>query len=258
MSALPLLQIRELTRSFSTAQGTVDALQVDSLDVMEGEFLSIVGPSGCGKTTLLRIVAGLLQSTRGRVLIEGREVTGPSPSMGIVYQRPVLLPWRTVLANVLLASEIQPGDYGDVRERARALLDSVGLSSFEQSYPAQLSGGMQQRVALCRALLTDPKLLLMDEPFAALDAITRERMGLLLHRLMRESRKTVLFITHGISEAVFLSNEVIIMTARPGGIGKRVHIESPETRGLELFGTPRFAEQAHEIRKAVLHYSSET
>jgi len=257
MAPTPLLQLRELTRSFSTSQGTVDALQVDSLDVMEGEFLSIVGPSGCGKTTLLRIVAGLLAPTRGRVIIEGREVTGPPPNMGIVYQRPVLLPWRTVLSNVVLASEIQPGDHGDVHERARELLDSVGLRGFEQSYPAQLSGGMQQRVALCRALLTDPKLLLMDEPFAALDAITRERMGLLLHRLLRESRKTVVFITHGISEAVFLSNEVIVMTSRPGTVGKRLLVDLPEARGLELFGTPKFAEQAQEIRKAVLQYSDE-
>jgi NitT/TauT family transport system ATP-binding protein len=257
MAPIPLVQIRELTRSFATPQGTMDALRVDSLDVMEGEFLSIVGPSGCGKTTLLRIVAGLLSPTRGRVVVDGREVMGPPASMGIVYQRPVLLPWRTVLANVALASEIQPGEYGNARERARALLASVGLSGFEQSYPSQLSGGMQQRVALCRALLTNPKLLLMDEPFAALDAITRERMGSLLHRLLHESRKTVVFITHAISEAVFLSNEVVVMTSRPGTIGKRMRIELPETRGLELFGTRQFAEQAQEIRKAVLQYSGE-
>ncbi len=253
----PLLQIRDITRNFATKAGTMRALRPVSLDVPEGEFVSIVGSSGCGKTTLLRIVAGLLAPTTGRVLIEGREVTGPTPSMGIVYQRPVLLPWRTVLSNVLLAAEIQPGVGTGARERALMLLREVGLGGFEHSHPAQLSGGMQQRVALCRALLTDPKLLLMDEPFAALDAITRERMGLLLHRLLRGARKTVLFITHGIAEAVFLSHEVIVMTARPGAIGKRMRIDLPEPRELAVLGHSSFAAQAQEIRQAVLQYSDE-
>jgi NitT/TauT family transport system ATP-binding protein len=257
MGMPPLLRVRDVARDFTTKTGTMRALRPLSLDLPEGEFLSIVGPSGCGKTTLLRIIAGLLPPTEGKVMIEGREITGPTPSMGIVYQRPVLLPWRTVLANVLLAAEIQPGVHDGARERARALLQEVGLSGFEHSYPAQLSGGMQQRVALCRALLTDPKLLLMDEPFAALDAITRERMGLLLHRLLRGAHKTVVFITHAIAEAVFLSHEVIVMTARPGAIGKRVRIDLPEARDLDVLGQPRFAEQAQEIRQAVLQYSDE-
>ena len=257
MGASPLLRVRDVARDFKTQAGTMQALRPVSFDVPEGEFLSIVGPSGCGKTTLLRIIAGLLPPTEGRIMIEDREITGPTPGMGIVYQRPVLLPWRTVLSNVLLAAEIQPGAWNGAKERALALLREVGLTEFERSYPAQLSGGMQQRVALCRALLTEPKLLLMDEPFGALDAITRERMGLLLHRLLRGQRKTVVFITHGIAEAVFLSHEVIVMTARPGAIGKRFRIDLPEGRDLDTLGLPGFGEQAQEIRQAVLKHSDE-
>jgi NitT/TauT family transport system ATP-binding protein len=251
----PVLRVSEVAQDFSTKTGMIRALRPVSFDVYEGQFLSIVGPSGCGKTTLLRIIAGLLKPTEGSVLIEGKEIDGPTSDLGIVYQRPVLLPWRTVLGNVLLAAEVQRIGRQVALESARALLRQVGLADFAASYPSQLSGGMQQRVALCRALLSDPKLLLMDEPFAALDAINRERMAFFLHQLLRGTRKAVLFVTHGIAEAVFLSHEVVVMTARPGAVGKRMHIDLPEVREPDLLGQAVFAEQAQEIREAVLEYS---
>ena len=251
------LQVQGVSRHFAIAGRTLTAVDDVSFELDAGRFLSVVGPSGCGKTTLLRMIAGLIDPSSGEIVIDGHPVTGPTGGMGIVFQRPVLLTWRSVLSNVLLAEEIRSSVTEETRERARALLRLVGLAGFEDAYPAQLSGGMQHRVALCRALVTDPPLLLMDEPFSALDAITRERMGLLLRDLLSRTPKTVVFVTHGIAEAVFLSHDVIVMSSRPGHVAARFAIDLPARRDLSLLGTPRFATLAQQIREVVLTHSAE-
>ena len=193
------------------------ALQDVDLQVMEGEFLSIVGPSGCGKTTFLSVVDGLIPATAGTITVDGREVNAPGPDRAMVFQDASLLPWRTVLGNVVYGLECQRVPAREARERARHFIDMVGLSGFEQHYPHELSGGMQQRVNLARALVMDPQILLMDEPFAALDAQTRELMQEELLQIWLKARKTVLFITHQIDEAIFLSDRVVVFTARGQG-----------------------------------------
>jgi NitT/TauT family transport system ATP-binding protein len=209
--------------------------------VAAGEFVSIMGPSGCGKSTLLLIVAGLLPASAGEVRIGGRPVTRPQTEVGIVFQNPVLLDWRTVIRNVLLQVESRRLDVASYRPKAEALLRSVGLAGFEEKYPFELSGGMKQRTAICRALVHDPPLLLMDEPFGALDALTREQMRLDIERLWLETRKTVLFITHSISEAVLLSDSVVVMSPRPGRIDGVFEIELPRPRRLAVQESARFA-----------------
>jgi NitT/TauT family transport system ATP-binding protein len=243
-----------VSKRFGSGAAEVAAVEDVSLRVAPGEFTAIVGPSGCGKTTLLRMLAGLLEPSSGTSLLDDRPVAGQQRAFGIVYQKPVLLPWRTVFSNVMLAVEIQ-GDDGDraaLRSRARDLLQEVGLEGFEKSYSNQLSIGMQQRVALCRALVMDPRVLLMDEPFAALDAMTRERMGLLLHSVWLANRKTAFFVTHSIPEAVLLSTTLVAMSARPGRIAKRFEVDLPIPRTLDLLGTPRCVELMQEVRRAVM------
>jgi NitT/TauT family transport system ATP-binding protein len=243
-----------VSKRFGSGAAEVAAVEDVSLRVAPGEFTAIVGPSGCGKTTLLRMLAGLLEPSSGTILLDDRPVAGQQRAFGIVYQKPVLLPWRTVFSNVMLAVEIQ-GDDGDraaLRSRARDLLQEVGLEGFEKSYSNQLSIGMQQRVALCRALVMDPRVLLMDEPFAALDAMTRERMGLLLHSVWLANRKTAFFVTHSIPEAVLLSTTLVAMSARPGRIAKRFEVDLPIPRTLDLLGTPRCVELMQEVRRAVM------
>jgi NitT/TauT family transport system ATP-binding protein len=212
--------------------GAVQALAPIDLDVDDGEFVSIVGPSGCGKSTLLRLVAGLLAVSSGSVVIDGTTVVAPVTRLGIVFQQPVLLDWRTALGNVLFQVEMRGERPGPWRERARALLDQVGLHDFTDTYPHALSGGMRQRVAIARALVHEPDLLLMDEPFGALDALTREQMRLDLEALWMRRRMTVLFVTHSVDEAVLLSDRVVVMSPRPGRIERVLSVDLPRPRGL--------------------------
>lgn len=234
------IHLGNVSKTFPAKAGKVEALGGIELDVARHEFVSVLGPSGCGKSTLLRIVAGLIPASGGDVLVRGQKLNGPSAEVGIVFQSPVLLPWRTVLENIELQVEVRRLDRAAFREKARRLIALVGLDGFADSYPFQLSGGMQQRVSLCRALIHDPSLLLMDEPFGALDAMTREHMGIELQRVWMETQKTVLFITHSIAEAVFLSDRIVVMSARPGRIEEIIPINIPRPRSLDAMKDPRF------------------
>ena len=242
------IELREITKTYPTLQQeTLLALQNISFEVGRGEFVSVVGASGCGKTTLLKIVAGLLPH-EGEVLVGGEPVTGPRQDIGFVFQQPVLLPWRTVLENTLLPIEVMGLDRSRYERQARAILQKVGLSEFVDKYPFELSGGMQQRVAITRALVYEPDVLLMDEPFGALDAMTRESLNLELLRIWSEHHKTVLFVTHSISEAIFLSDRVVALTPRPGKIADTVSVNLPRPRRLETIQTPEFGRLAKHIR----------
>ena len=213
------------------------------------EFVAVVGPSGCGKTTLLNMMAGLLPSTSGEIQFQGKRLEGPHQEIGIVFQRPVLLPWRRIVDNVMLPVEVmnlRPRE--EYRRRTQELLEMVGLQGFEHAYPQELSGGMQQRAAIARALVYDSKLLLMDEPFAALDALTREEMNMELLRIWDLTKKAVVFVTHNIPEAVLLSDRIVVMTARPGKVREIIEVDLPRPRSLSLMGNPRFGELADHIR----------
>ncbi len=220
--------------------GRLLALDRIDLDIGDGEFVSIVGPSGCGKTTFLSVVDGLLPATTGRILVDGVEVTRPGPDRAVVFQDASLLPWRTVLKNVLYGLECIGVARREAHERARHFIAMVGLSGFEHNYPYELSGGMQQRVNLARALVIDPKILLMDEPFASLDAQTREGMQVELLRIWKEAGKTVLFVTHQIDEAIFLSDRVIVFSARPGRVKESIPVGIARPRALHLKREARF------------------
>ena len=226
----------------------VEALRGINLTVREGEFVSIVGPSGCGQSSLLKLILGLEKSTGGEILLSGRVVKGPNRDVGIVFQSPVLLPWRTVFENVLLPADVQHLDRNAATERAAHLLRFAGLGGFEERYPFELSGGMQQRVAIVRALIHDPKLLMMDEPFAALDAMTREQMSMELQRIWMESRKTVVFVTHSIQEAVLLSDRIAVMSARPGRLISVLDNSAPRPRNIGDLVAPEPAKLAATIR----------
>lgn len=246
-----LIKVTNLNKHYITVKGEiVHALHNLNFDILEGEFVTVVGPSGCGKTTLLMILGGLLQKTMGEVLLRGTPVEGPRRDIGIVFQQPVLLPWRTVLQNTLLTAEILGLDKRKYAERAVELLELVGLKGSEGKYPAELSGGMQQRNAITRALLHDPAMLLMDEPFGALDAMTREQMNLELLRIWSESRKTIFFITHSIPEAVFLADRIIVLTPRPGTIAKIIDVADrlSRPRSLKVMNSDRFGEIAQSVR----------
>jgi NitT/TauT family transport system ATP-binding protein len=243
------IRIAGVAKTYATRNGAVESLKPIDLQVEPGEFVVIVGPSGCGKSTLLKIVAGLTPASAGRIDIGGRRVDGPLDDVGIVFQTPVLLAWRSVLQNLLLPAQLRGEDLRPQLPRARALLQMAGLAGFEDKLPWQLSGGMQQRVAICRALLGDPSILLMDEPFGALDAMTREQMNLELQRIWLETRKTVLLITHSIPEAVFLADRVLVMSERPGRVAAVYDIDLPRPRPLDIMGTPRFAELTQTLRR---------
>ncbi len=244
-----LIQITDLDKIYHTRDGApIDALRRINFTVADGEFVTIVGPSGCGKSTLLKILTGTLRKTAGRIAIRDREIDGPSRDVGIVFQAPVLLPWRTILQNVMLPIEIQGQDMAAFETRARSLLELVGLSGFERKYPGELSGGMQQRVGICRALVHDPALLLMDEPFGALDAMTREQMNIELLRIWSENRKTVMLVTHSIPEAVFLADKVIVMSPRPGRISDIIDIDLPRPRELRMINSTGFGRYVDQIR----------
>jgi NitT/TauT family transport system ATP-binding protein len=229
--------------------GSFQALERIDLAIPEGQFLSVLGPSGCGKSTLMRAVAGLVPPTTGTVSISGETVTRPHPDVGIVFQKATLLPWRSVVDNIVLQLEMRGKSIDGYRGRLNELIELSGLAGFEKALPHQLSGGMQQRVALCRALIHDPKILLMDEPFGALDAMTRETMNLELQRVWLESRKTVMFITHSISEAVFLSDRIVVMSTRPGRIATSIDVDLPRPRSYAMTGAAAFVDSAERIRR---------
>ncbi|MFO1415301.1 MAG: ABC transporter ATP-binding protein [Burkholderiales bacterium] len=244
-----LLSVRDLVKRYVTKAGDeVLALTDIAVDLADGEFVSVLGPSGCGKTTLLKILAGIVPYTSGAVLFRGEPITGPQAGMGVVFQAPVLLPWLTVLQNVLLPVKVLGLDVGQHTEAAHALLNLVGLDGFSNKYPNELSGGMQQRVAIVRGLIHDPRLLLMDEPFGALDALTRERMNVELQRIWLARRKTVFFITHSVGEAVFLSDRVLVMSARPGRIVEDLAVPFPRPRDLDLMSTSEFGALTRHLR----------
>jgi NitT/TauT family transport system ATP-binding protein len=222
--------------------GRLLALENVNLAVEEGEFVTIVGPSGCGKTTFINIADGLLKPTGGRIVLDGKPVTGPGLDRAMVFQDPCLMPWRTVFKNVMFGLECQGKDRSAERERARDFIRLVGLSGFEDHYPHELSGGMQQRCNLARALTVDPEVLIMDEPFAALDAQTREIMQLELLRIWRAAKKTVLFVTHQINEAIYLADRVIIFGARPGRVKDTLRINIPRPRELKVKRSKEFLE----------------
>lgn len=248
-----MLDTQRLSLVYRTRRGAIEALRDVDLRIGAGEFVTLLGPSGCGKSTLLKIAAGLLAPTSGVMEIAGEPVRGPRPDIGIAFQKPTLLPWKTVLANVIVPAETLGQDLARARERARALLDLMGLSAFADNYPNELSGGMQQRVGLARMLLRDPRLLLMDEPFSALDALTREHLSLELQRVWMRDQKSVMFITHSIPEAVFLSDRVLVMSPRPGRIVEDFRIDLPRPRTLDTMATPEFTEACRHLRQHFAH-----
>jgi NitT/TauT family transport system ATP-binding protein len=244
------IELVDVSKVYAARRGeNLVALTDTTLAIRDAEFVSVVGPSGCGKTTLMKIVAGLVAPTGGEVRVSGTPVLGPRPDVGVVFQQPLLLPWLRVMSNVLLPVAVQGRSKRRYRERAVELLELAGLEEFHRHYPFELSGGMQQRVAIVRALIHEPSLLLMDEPFGALDALTREAMGLELERIWEADRKTVLFITHSISEAVFLSDRVAVMTARPGRIEAIVDVQLPRPRDLAILADDRFVRLTHVVRE---------
>src|SRR5580692_5591896 len=246
-----VIGIEAVSLVYRSRQADVHALDNVSFAARDREFVALLGPSGCGKSTLLKLIAGLIPPTRGTIRVNGRKVSGPTPSIGIVFQSPLLMAWRTVLQNILLPIDIRDLRAADYLPAARDLIRLVGLDGFEHAHPHQLSGGMQQRVGLCRALIHDPDLLVMDEPFGALDAMTREQMNAELQRIWIERRKTVLFITHSIAEAVYLADRVLVMSPRPGRILDELQIDLPRPRGLEVMNTEAFGAYVGRIRSAL-------
>jgi len=234
---ISLKGVRKLYRS---RRGEILALESVSFDVGKSEFAVIVGPSGCGKSTLLKIVAGLLPYEAGEITIDGMPLTGPVRDIGLVFQRPALFRWKTVLGNVLAPIELMGLNKREYLARARELIVLARLQGFENRYPGELSGGMQQRVAICRALIHNPKLILMDEPFGALDAMTRDKMNLEILRIWREEKKTVLFVTHSIHEAVFLADKIVVLSDRPSVVREIIPVKLPRPRTVELRATPEY------------------
>lgn len=248
-NAAPAIALTGVCKTFTTASGeSVRALANANLTVHAGEFIAVVGASGCGKTTLLRLIAGLERCSSGAIAINGAPQVGPSEQVGIVFQDPTLLPWRTVMQNVLLPVEVLKLDARKYGERARALLDTVGLKDFRNKYPHELSGGMRQRVAIARALVHNPAMLLMDEPFGALDALTRDQMNLELLDIWSATKKTILLITHSITESIFLADRVIVMSPRPGRVVEEITIELPRPRTLEMINKEEFGKYVRRIR----------
>jgi NitT/TauT family transport system ATP-binding protein len=253
-----LIDIDDISLRYGKGEGSTLALAGTTLQVNEGEFISIVGPSGCGKSTIVKLVSGLIPVTRGRMVVDEQPVTGPLSIVGIAFQNPVMLPWLNTIDNVLLPLKIVRPHRNDFRqrkeeyrERARALLKVVGLAEFEQTYPWQLSGGMRQRASLCRALVHDPRLLLLDEPFASLDAFTREELWGVLQDLWLEKKPTIIMITHDLREAVYLSEKVYVMSARPGHILYERDVDFDRPRNLNITFDDAFVELAHDLRKYI-------
>ncbi len=258
-SSQPCIEIEGLTHTFlPRGKSPTRALEQIDLTIPQGEFVAIVGPSGCGKSTLLRIIAGLLPFSSGKVRLNGHDVNGPQTDLGIVFQSPVLLDWRSVIDNVLVQLELRGLDPEAYRARASELLDKVGLLEFSDRLPRELSGGMRQRTAIVRGLIHNPPILMMDEPFGALDALTREQMRIDLEQIWIQTKKTVLFITHSIDEAVLLADRVLVMTPRPGRVERDIRITMPRPRGIEARKNPEFIKVNEEIteiflKRGVLH-----
>jgi len=246
------LSIQNVTKKYSTDQGVVHALDDISIDIKEGEFLAVVGPSGCGKSTLMSIVAGLLKMDKGQVIINRQKVNGPFTDVGIVFQNHVLLDWLSVLNNVLFQTNMRRLPRKDYEPRAMELLKMVALDGFEKRYPYELSGGMKQRCSLCRALLHDPPLLLMDEPFGSLDALTRDQLCIDLEKIWLSTKKTVVFITHSVQEAVQLADRIIVMTPRPGRIYKELAVDFPRPRYKKALNDDKFYHMVEEIKQSFL------
>jgi NitT/TauT family transport system ATP-binding protein len=247
----PILEAVNLTAEYSGGETELRALGEVAFTVGREEFLCVVGPSGCGKSTLLRLLGGLLRPTTGRVLLEGRELTGPVPRIGVVFQRSNLMPWRSVERNILLPLEVSGMAPALAEKTVRGLIELVGLEGFERSLPRELSGGMAQRVALARALAHDPEVLLLDEPFAALDALTRERMEAEVMRIARSRRKTVVLVTHSIPEAILLADRVLVLTSRPGRLRMELSVDLPRPRKPEMMYTKAFGAMAGRVRSAI-------
>jgi NitT/TauT family transport system ATP-binding protein len=247
----PFLEVRELRASFLGPRGHFDALEEVSLEVERGQFVCIIGPSGSGKSTLLRIVAGLLSPSAGSVRLEGHPINGAGGRVGLVFQQPTLLPWRTVADNVTLPLELAGVDAGERAERVAELLETVGLAGFEDEYPLRLSGGMAQRTAIARALAQNPEILLLDEPFGSLDALTRERMGVELLRIWQTYRRTVLMVTHSVEEAALLADRVVVFSPRPGRVVEVVDVDLPRPRDPALLNDPRLQAVAGGLRAAL-------
>jgi NitT/TauT family transport system ATP-binding protein len=253
MTAPAVIEAQNLSLTFETSDGPVFALSNVDLTIREGEFVSFIGPSGCGKTTLLRVIADLEQASEGRIAVNGMspEAARKARAYGYVFQAPALYPWRTVERNVALPLEIMGFRSQERRQRIKANIDLVNLSGFERKYPWQLSGGMQQRVSIARALAFDPKLLLMDEPFGALDEIVRDKLNQQLLELWNRTAKTVVFVTHSIPEAVFLSTKIVVMSPRPGRIIDTIDTNFPRDRTLDIRETPEFLKVAHRVREGL-------
>jgi NitT/TauT family transport system ATP-binding protein len=251
-SATGRIEIGQVNKTFIPRRGTeaIEALRDVSVDVRPGELVSLVGPSGCGKSTLLKMVAGLLEPSSGRIAVDGVAVKSPRRSVGMMFQTPELFPWRTVLKNVLLPIEIFGHDKDFHRKRALELLELVGLQEFQSALPRELSGGMQQRVALCRVLVSDPSVVLMDEPFGALDEFSRERLNVELLRIWDATRKTIVFVTHNINEAVFLADRVVVMAARPGRVLSVIDVPlgRAQPRTQQTMRDPAFTDTVFEVR----------
>ena len=247
---LGAIQVSNVSKTFSTELGAqVEALRDVSVDIRPGQFISFVGPSGCGKSTLLKMIGGLIEPSEGRVSVGGSEVAGPRRNVGVMFQTPVLFPWRTVLENVLLPIEVFGLERGAATEKARSILRLVGLEGREAAYPRELSGGMQQRAALSRVLVIDPPIILMDEPFGALDEFTRERMNVELLRIWQEGGQTIIFVTHSIAEAVFLADRVVVMDTSPGRVLSVIDVPLPRPRSIDMMKSPEFAGTVFEVRE---------
>lgn len=246
-SRTPILEIKDVGKTFNTKSGETTALEKTSFSINEGEFVTILGPSGCGKSTVLRIVAGLEEATSGQVLLDGEPINGPGPDRGMVFQSYTLFPWLTVKENITFGLNLNGMRQKERDDVARHYLQLIGLVGFEEHYPIQLSGGMKQRVAIARALASNPKILLMDEPFGALDAQTRNIMQEVLLKAWDESKKTILFITHDVDESIFLADSVYVMTARPGRLKKKIPIHLERPRDFIVKGTTEFAKYKEEL-----------
>lgn len=243
------VDVRDVRKVYFRKQASIEALARVSFQVCRGEFVSLLGPSGCGKSTLLMMIGGLVAPTSGDIRVEGVQIRSAQTDLGIVFQDPVLLDWRTSIDNVMIQVEARRLDRKIYLPRAQQLLTSVGLKDFLDKYPFELSGGMRQRVSICRALVHQPRLLLMDEPFGALDALTRDQMNFDLQRMWMQDPVTVVLVTHSISEAVFLSDRIIVMSPRPGAVDTIIQVDLPRPRGLDAQDTPEFSRYVHEIKK---------
>lgn len=252
-ASIPFLEVRELQASFRGLYGDLDALCDVSFTVARGEFVTLIGPSGCGKSTLLRIVAGLLTPSAGEVLLEGQPLTSPTRRVGLVFQQPTLLPWRTVADNIALPLTLDGADADTIRTQVQAMVRLVGLEGFEREYPLHLSGGMAQRAALARALIQNPELLLLDEPFGALDALTRERMGAELLRIWQAYRRTVLMVTHSVEEAILLADRVIVLSPRPGRVIGNIPVALPRPRTADMVSSAELQNTARLLRELLNH-----